>query len=192
MLRLSTECNWRSVCPAPLLLALIGCVALVGCGEERSLEDIEKEKRSLDVLYMTTETGKEIVAPNDKGVFVDEKTGELCFPAYVCMNPDCPGEKKGDRPFVFIHNDVLLKPGPDGKPVRNEIPPGKDPVTHIKSLGGFLNPTCTACWKIRKPRTETPAQRQQYIEWAQPYNSPETAKRLVELEEEYQRRAKAK
>ena len=91
-----------------------------------------------------------------------------------------------------IHREVLLKAGPSGELVYDEIPPGKDPVAHIKSLGGFLNPTCPACWKIRKPKSEKQAETQQYIEWAQPYNSPETAKRLEELEEEYQRRAKAK
>ena len=191
MSKFSTERNWLSASPAPLLLALIGCAVLVGCGGDRSLEDIKKEKRSLDVLYLTAETGKEVVSPSNRGVFVDEETGELCFPAYVCLNPDCPGEKKADRPFLFIHRDVLLRAGPDGELVWDEIPAGKDPMAHIKSLGGFLNPTCPACWKIRKPQSETPAQKQQYINWAQPYNSPETAKRLEELEQEYQRRAEA-
>ena len=192
MLRFATERNRRSVCAAPLLLGLIGCVVLAGCGEDRSIKEIEKEMRSLDALYMTVETGKEISAPADKGVFVDEETGELCFPTYMCTNPDCPREKKGDRPFLFIHRDVLLKAGPGGEVVYNEIPPGKDPVEFIKSQGGFLNPTCPACWKVRKPESETPAQKQQYIDWVQPYSSPETAKRMEELEQEYQQQDKVK
>jgi len=192
MLRCSIERNRRQVCTAPLLLGLIGCMALAGCGKDRSLHEIEKEKRSLDALYLTAETGKEITAPATKGVFVDEETGELCFPAYMCANPDCPGKKSGDRPFLFIHRDVLLRAGPGGKVVCDEIPPGKDPVEFIKSRGGFLAPTCPACWKVRKARSETPAQKQQFIDWARPYTFPETAKRVEELEQEYQQRRKSR
>ena len=192
MLRCSMERNRRQVCTAPLLLGLIGCMVLAGCGKDRSIQEIEKEKRSLDALYLTAETGKEITAPAAKGVFVDEETGELCFPAYMCANPNCPGRKSGDRPFPFIHRDVLLRAGPGGKVVCDEIPPGKDPVEFIKSRGGFLAPTCPACWEVRKARSETPAQKQQFIDWARPYTLPEAAKRMEELEQEYQQRKKSR
>jgi hypothetical protein len=192
MLRCSTELNRRPACPALLLLGLIGCMMLAGCGEERTIEDVEKEMRSLDGVFLTAKTGKELTAPANQGVFVDEDSGELCFPAYKCANPACPGEKNGDRPFLFIHRDVLLKAGPDGEVVYNEIPSGKDPAKFIKSQGGFLSPTCPACWKVRKGKSETPAQKQQYIEWAKPYDSPETEKRIEELEQEYQQRDKGR
>lgn len=190
MLRCSMERNRRQVCTAPLLSGLIGCMVLAGCGKDRSIQEIEKEERSLDALYLTAEIGKEITAPGNKGVFVDEETGELCYPAYMCANPDCPGKKSGDRPFLFIHRDVLVRVGPGGKVVRDEIPPGKDPVEFIKSRGGFLVATCPACWEVRKARAETPAQKQQFIDWARPYTLPETAKRMEELEQEYQQRQK--
>jgi hypothetical protein len=192
MLRCSMERNRRQVCTAPLLSGLIGCMVLAGCGKDRSIQEIEKEERSLDALYLTAETGKEITAPGNKGVFVDQETGELCYPAYMCANPDCPGKKSGDRPFLFIHRDVLVRVGPGGKVVRDEIPPGKDPVEFIKSRGGFPAPTCPACWEVRKARAETPAQKQQFIDWARPYTLPETAKRMEELEQEYQQRKKSR
>jgi hypothetical protein len=192
MLRCSMERNRRQVYTAPLLLGLIGCMVLAGCRKERGLQEIEEEERSLDALYLTAETGKEITAPANKGVFVDEETGELCYPAYMCANPDCPGKKSGDRPFLFIHRDVLLRAGFGGKVVRDEIPPGEDPVKFIKSPSGFLAPTCPACWEVRKARSETPAQKQQFIDRARPYDLPKTAKRMKELEQEYKLRSARK
>ena len=202
MLRCSMERNRRQVCTAPLWLGplwlgplwlgLIGCMVLAGCGKERPLPEIEKEERSLDALYLTAETGKEITAPANKGVFVDEETGELCYPAYTCVNPDCPAKKSGDRPFLFIHRDVLTRVGPGGKVVEDEIPPGKDPAEFIQSRGGFLAPTCPACWEVRKGRSETPAQKQQFIDWVRPYVLPQTAKRMKELEQEYKLRSAGK
>ena len=192
MLRRSIERNRWQVCtaPLPLLLALIGCVVLAGCGKERSIQEIEKEMRSLDTLYLTTESGKEITAPTTKGVFVDKETGELCYPAYMCANPNCPGKKSGDRPFLFIHRDVFLRAGPSGEVVRDEIPQNKDPIEIIKSRGGFSAPTCPACWELRKGKSETSAQKQQFIEWARPYISPKTATRMEKLEKEYQQQRK--
>jgi len=165
---------------------------LAGCGKERSLQEIEQEERSLDALYLTAETGKEIAAPANKGVFVDQETGELCYPAYMCANPDCPGKESGDRPFLFIHRDVLVRTGPGGKIVRDEIPPGNDPAAFIKSRGGFLVPTCPACWEVRKGRSETPVQKQRFINWARPYVLPKTAKRMKELEQEHELRSAGK
>ena len=107
----------------------------------------------------------------------------------MCTNPDCPGKKSGDRPFLFIHRDVFTKVGPGGKVVNIEMPPGEDPAKFITSRGGFLAPTCPACWEVRKGRSETPPQKQQFINWAQLYILPETAKRMKELEQEYQMRS---
>jgi hypothetical protein len=47
---------------------------------------------------------------------------------------------------------------------------------------------CPACLKKRRPQTETPEQRAQYVSWVNPYVLPETAERLKELDELLQRR----
>jgi len=168
------------------MAVLIGCLLLTGCSKPRTIEDVEEEMRSLPATYLTAETGKEISAPSNKGVFVDEETGELCFPAYMCTNPDCPGEKQGDRPFLFIHRRMLLEAGPNGEVIYNEIPEGKDPTKYITSRGGFMNPTCPACYKKRNPDSESAAEKQKYIKWAKPYEAPEVVQRRAELEEEFQ------
>ena len=143
---------------------------------------------AVQTARQTAETGKEITAPINKGVFVDEETGELAFPAYGCQNPDCPGEKKNGRPFLFIHRDVLIEGVDDqGNAIYGEIPAGQDSLEFIRSRGGFLNPTCPACFKNRTPGSETEAQKQQYMQWAQPYAPPKTAKQDAALEAEYQR-----
>lgn len=174
------------------LIALIVCVGLAGCRAERSLQEVEQEMRSLDVLYLTAESGARITAPATRGVFVDEGTGELCYPAYTCVNPDCPGGKSGEQPFLFIHRDVMLRAGPGGTVVRDEFPPGRNPLEVIESRGGFANPTCPACWEQRRGVAETPARRQQFVEWARPYTLPRTEVRRRQLEAEYRRKAAAR
>jgi len=158
-------------------------IAVVGCGEKLSLTDIDRAKTDLPELYLTTETGKEVLAPINRGPFVDEETGEICFPAYTCTNPECPGEGKGDRPYLFIHRDVLLKVGSNGELVMEDVPPNTNPRKYIESLGGHMAPTCPACLKNRNPATESDDERNKYMSYVQPYVLPETAKRQAELEE---------
>lgn len=185
-------CRDRSPYLMPRIAILIGGIILSGCGADRSLSQIEQEMRSLDTLYLTAGSGKKITAAATKGVFVDGESGELCFPAYVCTNPECPGSQGDGQPFLFIHRDVMLRVGPGGEIVRDEMPQGRNPVDVIESRGGFANPTCPACWEVRRGRPETQAMKQQFVEWAQPYTLPVAAARKKELEDEYQRKAAAK
>ncbi|MBM4021848.1 MAG: hypothetical protein FJ284_06365 [Planctomycetes bacterium] len=170
-------------------VALIDCLLMTGCSSERSLSDIERESRSLDVLYLTADTGKQVRAPASAGVFVDRGTGELCFPAYECRNPACPGRQGGDRPFLFMHRDVMLKAGPDGEVVRDDMPAGRDPAEVIRSRGGFPDPTCPACWAARRGGGEATAEAKQFLECSQPHVLPESARRRTQLEEEYRQKA---
>lgn len=176
----------------PWIAHVIGCIVLGGCGSPRPISEIEQEMRSLDVLYLTADSGKRVTAPASKGVFVDEESGELCFPAYSCANPDCPGRTDGEPPLLFVHRDVMLRAGPNGDVVRDDMPQGRSPLDVIASRGGFPNPTCPACWEVRRGKSETPALTQQFVEWARPYTLPQTAARKKQLEDEYQRRAAAK
>ncbi len=166
----------------------------VSCGSEqppRSSRPISKERNELPALFLTGETHQEVLRPgNVVCPFVDEKTGELCWPAYICTNPSCPGKGKtsGGRPLTFIHRDPLAKVGPDGNAVYVEVPPGKDSSEYILELGGTMYPTCPECLKIRNPQTETHEEKMQYAHWVEPYVLPESAKRLEELNQEEQRR----
>jgi len=178
--------RWRS-----FVVGLIGCLLLGGCGKERSLSDIEQEMRSLDAIYLSADTGKRLKAPASRGVFVDRTTGELCFPAYQCDNPACPGRQGGDQPFLFIHRDVMLSVGKDGEIVREDMPAGQNPVAVITSRGGFSDPTCPACWAARRGGAAAAAEAKQFLEWAQPHVLPESALRRKQLEEEYRQRGGA-
>lgn len=183
----SSTARWTTGCA--LLLGAAGCLAPAGCSPERSISDIEREMRSLDVLYLTAETGKQVRAPASRGVFVDPGSGELCFPAYQCDNPGCPGRAGGDQPFLFIHRDVMLTAGAEGEVIRAEMPAGRDPAQVIRSRGGFPDPTCPACWETRQGGTETAAQSRQFLDWVQPHTLPESARRRKQLEEEYRQKA---
>jgi hypothetical protein len=171
-----------------LVVWTVFLTALAGCGRAPSLREIETEKSNLEGLYISADTGKVISAPINRGVFVDEETGEICFPAYTCTNPDCPGEGEGDRPFLFIHRDVLMEVGSDGEITYRDIPEGTPPKKYIESLGGHQVPTCPACLEKRNLAAETDADRAKYANFAQPYIPPETLKRQAELEELYQKR----
>lgn len=172
-----------------LLPLVVGGLAMAGCQRaERSITEIEAEMRALDVLYLTADSGREVRAPATRGIFVDEATGELCFPAYQCGDPDCPGRKAEDRPFLFVHRDVMLRAGPDGAVVRDAFPAGQDPVAFIRSRGGFPDPTCPACRERPGGRPDAVGGARD-ADWVQPYTLPETAARRSQLEEEYQRKS---
>lgn len=128
---------------------------LAGCGGDdiRSSEDIFEEQLSLPAVYLTEKTHQRIVAPQRKGKFIDEKTGETCWRALTCLNPQCPRQPDGDEPFLFLETDTE---------------------------GGL----CPKCLTVRNLKTETPKQRQQYVNWTRPYVLPETEKKTKKLEED--------
>ena len=172
-----------------LLVFVAGLCGLPGCKKKvRSLRHIEAETRSLPGLYLTADTNREVIAPVNLGVFVDEETGELCFPAYECKNPDCPGEPKGDRPYLFIHRDVLVKVGPDGEILYEDLPEEADPEEYYRSRGSYWVPTCPACMQNRNLAQETEEERRKYRLWVKPYELPDALRQRQELEREYQRR----
>lgn len=163
--------------------------AAAGCGGSgsegpRPLKVIEAERRALPALYLAEKTGRRVTAPTTKGPFVDDETGEICYPAYQCTNPKCPGRGTDGEPVLFIHRDPLLRVDENGKIVRDQGPAGVDPATYLRRLGGFLSPTCPECLKHRSLATESRKTRDQYLSWAQPYVLPETARRMKELDAE--------
>ena len=133
---------------------------------------------SLPRLYLTAQTHKRVKAPAHKGVFVDEASGEICWPARACYAPNCPGRAADGEPLVFIAPDPGVYVKPDGTF-------GYDPAraSPDKNSGA-----CPECLKGRNLATETDQQRQRYINWVRPYVLPETARRLEELDEERKRR----
>jgi len=165
---------------AALLLGGLVCL-LSACSKEPppplSRDEIFRQRLELPALYLTAKTHKRVIAPMSKGMFVDAETGEICWPALACNNPDCPGRKAGE-PFVFIEPDAGSYVKPDGSI-------GYDPA---RAAAERVVGPCPQCAKIRDPRTETNAQRQQYISWVRPYVLPETAERMKQLDEELHRR----
>ncbi len=138
-----------------------------------------RERMKLPRLYLTAETRSRVIAPTDKGVFVDEASGEICWPTLVCNAPNCPGKAADGKPLVFIAPDPCTFKKPDGTL-------GYDPAR--ESLGEKYSGACPECLKIRDLGTETPQQRQRYIKWVRPYVLPETARRLKQLDEQRQHR----
>ena len=166
-------------------LGLLLLIGIIGCAEPRTLEEIEADQRNLPVLYLTEETLTEVQAPADAGLFVDEATGELAYRAYECQNPECPGRGADGSPHLFIHRDVLASADAKGEITWSQVPEGETPQDYIRSLGGYLAPTCPKCVELRDLENETDEHRQQYQAWAQLHELEETATRRAELEAEY-------
>ncbi|MCG8586045.1 MAG: hypothetical protein MI757_15160 [Pirellulales bacterium] len=124
----------------------------------RATKDIVRERLNLNQLYLTEKTRKEVIAPARLMTPWDEESGERCFPALTCENPNCPGQPSGDRPYLFI---VPFTPGGSGPEM-----------------------TCPACAQIHDPATRTEAERAQYRKWIKPYRLPEQAARLKQLDAE--------
>ena len=124
----------------------------------RGLAEIDLEQRTLNGLFISEKTGKRVIAPRNVPQFlIDEETGERCWHVYECTHPNCPGKRpEGFIRYVFIHTEV-------------------DSQRAIH---------CPACEKIRNLRAETEAQWQQWGQYVQPYELPETLRRRAELSAE--------
>jgi hypothetical protein len=85
---------------------------MIGCSraQPRSTDEIFTEKRQLPRLFLTTKTHTRVLGVKTQGMFKDSATGEDCWPALQCTNPDCPG-RKGDEPAIFICFDVSASKG---------------------------------------------------------------------------------
>jgi hypothetical protein len=173
------------------LVTLLSMASLVGCGSNskpshpRTFREIDDERRALPALYVTVK-GKTSIAPGDSLPFSDKETHDICFPAYHCLNPNCPAKDqiKDGHPFVFGHVDPLLRVGPNGELSQIELRQGTDVSKERQRLGGYDVPTCPECWKTRNRSSEKEADRQKYQSWVKPYTLPETAQRIKELDAE--------
>ena len=154
---------------------------MTGCGETppKTLEELYSDERQLPAVFIMAESGEQIIVPGDRGVFVDDATGELCWPALTCDNPNCPARSNGNKPYLFFAADKAVYAKPDGSI-------GYD-HTKVTEADNFFG-NCPECLKIRDVESETDEQRQQYSNWARPYVLPETAKRREELAAARQKR----
>lgn len=158
-----------------LAVAIVVFSGLVGCGEDTpvSRDDIFLKQMELPTLYLTAQSGKRVIAPANKGVFVDEATGEICWPAIACHNPKCPGRGLDGEVFLF----VIPTPGATGQSDGTvTIDPSK--VAPPNGTDGL----CPECLRIRKPSNETAELKQKYVNWVKPYVLPEAAEQLKEIE----------
>ena len=178
----------RLLLAAAFALAACAAVAFVllrGGGREapgpiRPREEIFKDEMAMPALYITT-SGKHVVATVGKRLFVDPESGDICWPAMFCANPDCPGRKGADEPFLFAAVEPGVVARPDGT-----VGPGPTPD---RKASPFWD-QCPACLKQRDPANETPARRAQFKKWAQLYVLPETRRRIETLAAENRRRAR--
>jgi len=127
----------------------------------RSIEKISNEQASLNRLYMTEKTQRQIIAPTNMGLFVDQVTGENVWPAYTCHNPDCPKKGTDDEPYLFVLFDRSKPP---------------------------ICPACVRAFQLSGAGQEelTP-----YLRWTRPYELEEKKRRVKQLDAERKRAYRA-
>jgi len=139
---------------------VFGMCAFVGCrqSEPEPLSEAESFQQQLEqpALYFTAETNTRVIAPAKERLFVDEKTGELAWPAMECGNPDCPGRGENGEPFLFIEPDP-------GMVIQTDGSIGYDPSKARAARNQVMG--CPKCLETRDLKNETAQQRQQYIRW---------------------------
>ena len=127
----------------------------------RSLEDISKEQLTLNRLYMTEKTHRQIIAPSNTKPFVDEVTGENVWPACACHNPDCPKKGAGNDPYLFILFDRKKPP---------------------------ICPACVDAFQLLDARQEELVP---YLRWTRTYELEEKKRRVKQLDVERKRAYRA-
>jgi len=164
-----------------LALVLGGCSG--GTRRPRTRDDITRDKLSVETLYLTDD-GQRVLAPkNPQGfVVVDLAARKFAWPAWECMNPDCPGKQADGSRFLFPWPMTFLEIGPDGK----LLPPNPNAPDYQKKFEQSAEQKCPACLPRRNLAAESPKQRQQYQSWCVPHVTPRAAARLAELERETQ------
>jgi hypothetical protein len=166
---------------ASLLLIAIALGCLPSCSKQepppRSRDEIFRERMELPALYITAKSHKQVTAPAGKGMFIDAETGELCWHALACTNPDCPGRQDGE-PYLFIEPD-------QGFYIKSDKTVGYNLAA--ARAAQWSDGTCPKCATIRNRAAESPEVRQRYVNWARPYVLPETAERMKALDEELKR-----
>ena len=127
----------------------------------RSIEKISNEQASLNRLYMTEKTQRQIIAPTNMGLFVDQVTSENVWPAYTCHNPDCPKKGTDDEPYLFVLFDR-------SKP-----------------------PICPACVRAFQLSGAVQEELTPYLRWTRPYELEEKKRRVKQLDAERKRAYRA-
>jgi len=143
----------------------------------RSKDDIMRDIATLPVMYLTEKTQRQVTASDDKKNFVDEETGEICWRARACHNPDCPGKGSGGQPYLFISPNPAVFLNPDGTF-------GFDLE---KANGANNDPTmgaCPECLKERNLNSEPKTTSNKYADWVKAHTLPESEKRKKELLQE--------
>ena len=183
------ECNSRVVAVRanPVWLPLVFMLTIMAsCSNEsatppRTRDEIFREKVNLPILYLTAKTKQRVVASKGQGNFLDKNTGEICWRALECRNPDCPGRAANGELCIFIIPDPAVYLKADGT-IGFDQKKAKRVAKHGRVAG------CPECLKIRNIKSESTATRERYASYVQPHVLPEAAKRLEELDEEYKRR----
>ena len=168
---------------AALFLLLGGILWVVTLPEvpnvPRTRDEIFREKTMLPALYLTEKTKRRVIRPEGSDYFVDKDSGEICWRALECKNPNCPAKELNGSPHLFISPDPTVILNPDGT-LGYDL--GKAKNQRAQSEG------CPECLKIRDLVSETPQTSNQYAGYIRYHILPKTAKRLDELDEEYKQR----
>ncbi|MFT5128977.1 MAG: hypothetical protein ACI8W8_002597 [Rhodothermales bacterium] len=167
-------------------LLLVVIASLAGCGGDppapREAEVIFQEQQTLDGLYFTR-SGKRVTAPLNNGIFLDSESGEICFPAVACHNPECP-DGSSTEPHLFIIDDpsvVLTADGRVGTNMNAEIRSSEPAVEAL------LTGHCPACIGSRDLTRESRAEWDDYSRFVRPYMPPETQSKMRRLDAERKR-----
>jgi hypothetical protein len=138
-----------------------------------SLDKVFQERMELPRLYLTAKSHKRVIAPTSKSVFVDKATGEVCWPALVCVSPDCPGRAANGDPYIFIEPDPGTFRKTDGSL-------GYDPTRAASAQETVAG--CPKCLAIRDLASESVEDRRHYAGMVRPHVLPETAARIKQLD----------
>lgn len=145
-----------------------------------TMYEVMTERLSMPALFLTAKTGQRVIAEGDTMVFVDKKTGELCWRAMICDRKACPSKTTGDEPFLFINAHPGNFIQPDGTV-------GEDTPLTQKAAADVTTFACPACLKTRNLKSEGNIEQQYYLNLVRPYVLPETAKKLEAMDAKVRR-----
>lgn len=161
--------------PRCSLLLLCLPLLLTACGEEElpTRDELFQMEQELPAPYLALQSGELIEAPGDKPAFYNEDTGEHCYRAQACHNPDCPGRGPDGQPFLFVV--PLPYKQADGAIAQPDVSAAK--AAHN------VNRECPQCLTIRNKTSEPAELTQKYINWVKMHELPETVEKRAEIAE---------